>query len=350
MLIPHQTGREFSVYRSLSIGGWGLALGLMAMVSPIVSSAALALAPAVSPSKVPSKVPSALTPPDGESIIQPLDTHLKQSTPTESGNESGTAPSLSAPVIPPLPESIPAAIAPERSGIVGLTPAADDDLGIGHLRPRDLGFLGTNDWEDHPLAYAGWLRSVAIPLYVSPGSEPWGWLVNGWLMIPGYDPIAIGRDATFSMVQAEPGLYSFPVLELREDGWFQFQYTPAGAAWAHIDHLEVGAMALEIEPWEEQAETAAQVKFLRHGLSQPLLAEPMNNRGLRSLVSINSLIQPLEVNGDWMRVSVTQPALGCRPLPGSTTEEGWIRWRDEQQSLLVWFGAEESCELSPSTR
>lgn len=326
----------------LSIGGWGIALGLMATASP----AAMGLTPA-------ADLPAAIAAtPDGKPVLQPLTSRqplasrLKQDTPDEAAPE----PSLPAPAIPPLPDSIPAAIAPERSGIVGLMPDADDDLGIGHLRPRNLDFLAANAWENHPLAYAGWLRSVAIPLYVSPGSEPWGWLVNGWLMIPGYDPIAIGRDATFSMVQAEPGLYSFPVLELRDDGWFQFQYTPAGAAWAHIAHLEVGAIALAIEPWEDQAETAAQVQFLRHGLSQPLRSEPVIDGGLRSLVSANSLIQPLEVNGDWMRVSVTQPALGCRPLPGSTTEEGWIRWRDEKQSLLVWFGAEESCGLSSSTR
>ena len=62
---------------------------------------------------------------------------------------------------------------------------------------------------------------------------PWGcplggWLVNGWLIPNGYDPIAVGRDATFTMVQPRRGLYTFPVMEVREDGWFRFQYTPRG--------------------------------------------------------------------------------------------------------------------------
>jgi hypothetical protein len=275
--------------------------------------------------------------------IEPALPSLKQADPEpEPGAEPETEPE--APAVPALPEPIPAAVMPEAAGIVGLSPNSGSFLGIGHLRPRDLTSLEGRNWESSPLLNAGWLRSVALPIYVGPSGDPWGWLINGWLIIPGYDPIAIGRDATFSMVQADRGLYSFPVLELRPDGWFRFQYTAAGEAWAHTSHLQVGALALTIEPWEEQVITAAQVRFFKHGLSQGLRAAPRPTGPLRSLVAPNSLIRPLEVQGNWMRVEVTQPTRGCTPLPGSTTEEGWMRWRDTNRTLLVWFVTEPGCD------
>lgn len=331
MLIPCQTWS-----RGLGFSHWGLALAIVGLASP----AALAIAPPTAQVSPPSP---RFTQAAGQSAQPIFDLSPRPIAQAGAAEDTAEDTAIPAPPLPALPEAVPAAIAPERSGIMDLTPDAETDLGVGHLRPSNLGFLETNDWENHPLAYAGWLRSVALPLYVDPGSDPWGWLINGWLIIPDNDPIAIGRDASFSMVQAEPGLYSFPVLALRQDGWFQFQYTPVGAAWAHTDHLNAGAIALTIEPWEDQAETAAQVRFLRHGLSQPLRADPKSDGNLRSLVAANSVIRPLEVNGNWMRVSVTQPAQGCRPLPGSTTQEGWIRWRNEDQSLLVWFEVNDAC-------
>lgn len=242
----------------------------------------------------------------------------------------------SAPARPPLPTDIPEAVVPPNNGIVGLIPGPEDNLGMGLLQPRDLSFLDTTAWEDNPMAYGRWLRSVAIPLYVSPSGDPWGWLVNGWLIIDGYEPIAIGQDASFAMVEAHRGLYSFPVLELRSDGWFRFQYTPAGSAWAHTDHLEGGAVALALQPWEDVLATAPQIRFRRHGLSQSLRAEPTATSPLQFLVAPNSHLRPLAINGDWVQVEVTQPVQGCTALPGHTTETGWLRWRDDAQTLLVW--------------
>lgn len=155
-------------------------------------------------------------------------------------------------------------------------------------------------------------------------------------MINGFEPLAIGQDASFSMVEAQPGLYSFPVLEQRADGWFRFQYTPAGSAWAHMDHLNGGSTALAVQPWDAVFATAPQIRFRRHGLSQALRIDPSPSASLRSLVVPNSRIRPLAVEGDWMRVEVIQPVQGCTILPGHTTEEGWLRWRDENQSLLIW--------------
>ncbi|MFH7245357.1 MAG: hypothetical protein ACHWZW_21170 [Spirulina sp.] len=254
----------------------------------------------------------------------------KQTEPTD----PQTAPTP--PDRPPLPTTIPDAVVPPNTGIVGLIPGPEDNLGVGLLHPRDLSFLDTTAWESHPLAYGRWLRSVALPLYVGPDGDHWGWMVNGWLMINGYEPIAIGQDASFAMVEARQGIYSFPVLEQRSDGWFRFQYTPAGSAWANIAHLDDGAITLTLQPWEDILATAPQIRFRRHGLSQSLRTEPRETSPLQFLVAPNSYIRPLTIDGDWVQVEVTQPVQGCTPLPGHTSETGWLRWRNGDQALLVW--------------
>lgn len=245
------------------------------------------------------------------------------------------------PPVPLLPEDIPASINPDPAGITGLNPAPNADLGVAHLRPDPLPIGGTSQ-------QANWLRGVALPIYASAEGDHWGWLVNGWLIPNGYNPIAVGRDATFFMVEAYDQVYSFPVLEIREDGWFSFQYTPAGTAWAHTSQLDIGPTELTLESWDSPLAAATYVKFRRHGISQSLREAPDGNSTMVSLVSPNSLIEPLEVDGDWVRVQVTQPATACAPRAGANQEEGWLRWRgSEAENLLVWFNPNR-CE-APDT-
>ena len=243
------------------------------------------------------------------------------------------------PSVPPLPSDIPEAFNPDRSGIVGLYPDANADVGVGHLRPKNLASLEGSNWSESPLINANWLRGVALPIYPQPGGSPWGWIVNGWLIPDGYEPIAIGRDAAFSMLHTYYAMYSFPVLEIREDGWFRFQYTPAGTAWSHVSLLNLGQIELTLEPWEDRFLQVGQVAFRKHGLSQALKQQPNGDDPLQSVVSPNSLIEPLDFDGDWMRVRVTQPADACSPLPGATTEEGWMRWRNGNGQSLIWYPA-----------
>ncbi|MBD2105854.1 hypothetical protein [Leptolyngbya subtilissima] len=240
----------------------------------------------------------------------------------------------STPSLPPLPTPLPDSIIPDATGIIGLTPAANDDIGIGHLRPVNLS-TGTTEG----LSGASWLRDVALPIYPSPDSAHWGWLINGWLVPNGGTPLAIGRDAAFSMVQTEQQIYTFPVLEIRSDGWFRFQYTPAGAAWAHISHLELGTLPLTVETWESSMQDASRIEFRRPGLAQPMRLAPSGTAPLQALIGSNSIIQPLDLEGDWLRVRVTQPAQGCTALPGSSISEGWVRWRSDAKIPLVWFSS-----------
>ncbi|ASC70632.1 hypothetical protein XM38_015720 [Halomicronema hongdechloris C2206] len=238
--------------------------------------------------------------------------------------------------MPPRPEPVPDAIAPDPDGIIGLTPDSDDHIGMGHLRPADLSQLQAEDSTESALSQADWLGAIALPIYAEPGSDPWGWLINGWLIPNGGDPIAIGRDAAFSMLQTDDALFSFPVLIRRADGWFQFQYTPAGYAWAHTDHLALGQIELTVEPWSDHFLQSEWVRYRNPGISLPLRDEPNGNGAMVLLVGPNSYIEPLDFEGDWMRVRVTQPVEGCDPGPGARTEEGWMRWRDQNDNSRIW--------------
>lgn len=245
------------------------------------------------------------------------------------------------PPIPPLPSPLPTEITPAESGIVGLVPEPNDDIGVGHLRPRDLSFLGESDQAESPYLGANWLQAAAIPIYIEPNGSHWGWIISGWLVPNGQPPIALGQDASFSMLHTYDALFSFPVTQIQGDGWFQFQYTPAGRAWAHVDHLNLGRLDLAIETWESHFLDVGWVEFRRHGLSQSLRVTPdSSNSTILGLVGPDSFIEPVAFEGDWMRVRVTQPTDGCAQLTGSVTQEGWMRWRDTDNRPLVWFPPE----------
>ncbi|WP_346291148.1 hypothetical protein [Sphaerothrix gracilis] len=241
------------------------------------------------------------------------------------------------PAVPPLPDALPNVFRPESSGIVGLHPEPEQDIGVGHLRPRNLEFFETSEWIESPLRGAGWLSEVAIPLYESPEGRHWGWIVNGWLVPNGYEPIAIGRDASFTMLQTFYDLFSFPVVEMRPDGWFRFQYSSAGTVWAHSSHLSLGDIELTVELWEDRFLEVGWVYFRNQGAAYALRSQPDTSQPLVSSVGNDSFIVPLLFEGDWMQVRVTQPVNGCDFLPGARTQEGWMRWRLPDQGPRVWY-------------
>ncbi|MEO1389505.1 MAG: hypothetical protein AAFV85_19385 [Cyanobacteria bacterium J06634_6] len=226
---------------------------------------------------------------------------------------------------------------PNIAGIVDLSADEGDAMAsVGHLRPQDVESLGDDD--------VNWLSSTILPLYVSPGGEHWGWIYQGWLVLEGQAPIAIGRDAGFAMVKAYENLYTFPVLEARDDGWFRVQYTAGGSAWAHTSQLALGDTPLTLEDWSEHLESQASVFFLDRSETQALRSRPEPANNLLSLVAADSLIEPLDFAGDWMRVRVTRPTAACEPLTGATVTEGWMRWRNEAKESLVWYAPSGSCQ------
>jgi len=244
------------------------------------------------------------------------------------------------PPLPPLPNPLPEMNEPSVEGILGLEPTPTDELGVGHLRPSDLTAAEALQTLSDRYTGASWLQATAFPIYVEAEGQHWGWIVNGWLVPNGQSPIALGRDASFLMLQTYADLFSFPVTEIRDDGWFQFKYTSAGTAWAHIGHLNVGRVDLAVERWEDRFLDVERVQFRQHGLSRPLRAVAANDEEILGLIGPDSLIEPIAFDGDWMQVRVTQPVDGCETLPGSRTQEGWMRWRDVDNRSLIWYPPE----------
>jgi hypothetical protein len=260
--------------------------------------------------------------------------------PTPARAEADSQPQLHP--ITALPAPLPDPIAPLAAGITALAPGPNTAVGIGHLRPADLSPLegdplASNSRSRNAILHANWLQGIALPIYPSPNSSAWGWLINGWLIPTSGPPLAIGRDAAFTMVHTERQIYTFPVMELRPDGWFRFRYTTAGDAWSHTDYLNRGTIPLTLETWAAYLKDAVRVEFQRPGVAQPLRLAPSSNAPLQALVGPNSLIQPLDMEGDWLRVRVTQPVQGCTALPGANTAEGWVRWRNDADLTLLWF-------------
>ncbi len=249
----------------------------------------------------------------------------------------GQNPESSVPgALPALPTPAPTPFSP-NAGIVDLSTRTHAIRSLGQLRPRDVDSLAAEDRE------AGWIKSMILPLYASPGGEHWGWIYQGWLIPKGQTYLALGRDASVAMVHAYEDVYTFPVLEAREDGWFRVQYTPGGSAWAHSSQLELGAMPLVVEGWETRLQAQDSVYFLQTDEAQALRSQPETTSNMLSLVAAGSLIEPLAFQGDWMQARVTRPASACRPLTGATVTEGWMQWRGNEGEALVWYQPGGGC-------
>lgn len=226
--------------------------------------------------------------------------------------------------------ALPEAISPSLDGIVDLA-NTNMPLGVGYLAPkRSTG------------QQASWLSAVELPLYSEPGGAHWGWIWQGWLIPNGQQAFAIGRDASFTMVSVEPSQLAFPILQAREDGWMQMQYTDGGSAWIHREQLDDRGLDLAFYSWEEGLEDAESLSLRDVNDAQVLRSEPSRGRNVLSLVSTNSLIEPLEIQDNWIRVRVIRPANGCEPLVGASEEEGWLRWKDTDGEVLM-LPSRESC-------
>ncbi|MBT9311308.1 SH3 domain-containing protein [Leptothoe kymatousa] len=226
--------------------------------------------------------------------------------------------------------ALPEAISPSLDGIVDLA-TTDMPLGVGYLAPKRSVDL-----------QASWLSAVELPLYTEPGGNHWGWIWQGWLIPNGQQAFAIGRDASFTMVSVESERLAFPILQVRDDGWMQMQYTDGGSAWVHRDQFDDRGLELAFYSWQEGLEDAENLALRDASDAQVLRSQPERGRNVLSLVSSNSLIEPLEVQDNWIRVRVTRPTNGCEPLAGASEEEGWLQWKDKDGEVLM-LPSRENC-------
>ena len=206
--------------------------------------------------------------------------------------------------------------------------------------PLGLGFLRSFT-EEH---YWEWHRHVRLPLFREPGQDiPFGWIADGWLIDLGDETVR--PFGTAGLVETEYESSSLIVYETRPDGWVHFRYLPEenGTAWTHECFFDLTDASVSLTTWEERL-TNDQISplFFRNEVPHAVRAQPqLDSERLRWLPATTDAyhLEPLEVQGDWMRVRVVQPSDYCSGPGGPLTRrfDGWVRWRDDNIGPWLWY-------------
>ncbi len=241
-----------------------------------------------------------------------------------------------APPAPPRPTDLPEPHTPEWGAEltrgVGL---ADSPLGLGHLRPAD----GEPNAAGHE-----WLRTQLLPLYRSPAGPHWGWLANGWLLSTD------GSKRPFPaacLLETSYEASSITLSALRDDGWFRLAVDPPcntgdESFWSHRTLLAFGEHKLTAESWRDFffRDDTSPLWFRQTEVPHALRAGPGSDTERITWIGSHHSITPLEVQGDWMRIGVFQPANYCVDEEDwrGQSHEGWVRWRDPVKGpwLYIW--------------
>ncbi len=207
-------------------------------------------------------------------------------------------------------------------------------LGVGHLRHRRDPDYQPSDWQ----------REVRFPFFAGPGGPLRGWVAEGRVM--GSTPAdGAVRPVIAAMTETAYEEVSFVVLEARDDGWLRVRVRPPGAGrdeagWVHRCQLPP---QLVYEPWEELL-LGGNISplFFRTAVPHALRASPgADSERLAWIPSENSdyELEPLELEGDWVRVRLKIPSEYCR-APGEVTPrvwEGWVKWWGSDIGPWLWF-------------
>lgn len=212
------------------------------------------------------------------------------------------------------------------------------NLGIGHLRPVKAEPFATD-----------WYRKALLPLFDGPNGVQWGWLAKGWLVDHGGGRPAASPLGTGGMIETGYETPSLIVLEAKDDGWLRFRWDVAsasrgGTAWVHRCHLDRAAYPIRFQTWDalfREADTGP--LFFRNPVRHSLRAGPGADRERLGWIvgegSSEYHLEPVQIDGDWMRVRVTQPSDHCAE-PGAVAariSDGWIKWRSPEQGPWIWY-------------
>jgi hypothetical protein len=213
--------------------------------------------------------------------------------------------------------------------------------GEGYLAVRGPSFEGLS-----------WLRAVILPLYTGPGGTVSAWLARGWVVRP-LAPGASWREWTVAGLHGVGDeSIALTVVDLRDDGWFRLRYAAPdgssdGAAWAHSSQLTFGDVDLRLVRWEEHFLRGRMTVFRASGIHY-LRQEGSDDGGVldsltspdlwRGRAEVRHTLTPLEMRGDWMKVRAQWPGGWCAPEPTGPTKEGWVRWRDRENGVMLTTG------------
>jgi len=213
--------------------------------------------------------------------------------------------------------------------------------GEGYLAVRGTSFEGLD-----------WLRMVILPLYSSPRGAVSGWLARGWVVRPTA-PVPSWRWLSVAgMYGVGDESIAMTVLDVSDDGWFRLRYAAPdrltdGTAWTHTSHLGLGDVDLRLVRWEEHFLRGNETVFLTSGIHYLRETASDEGRVLDSLASHDRwsgrsgerhTLTPLELRGDWMKVRLQWPGGWCAPERTGPTREGWVRWRDNVNGVMLTTG------------
>lgn len=238
-----------------------------------------------------------------------------------------------------LPESvraqIPDAAPAEDSALLGEeVPFEQIPLGIGHAH-----YVAEGAAFDLPPGGDDWLRRVELPLSHTPGAQPWGWIVQGWILTMGDTAEPFTTAGLIETGYEEP---SFVVLESRSDGWLRIRFESpekdVDTSWTPSCALRTSPARLDFTPWSDWfLSDRVTPMFFRSDPPHLLQSGPSTDAERLVEVSDDYILEPLEIQGEWMRVTLKEPSDYCVFDVEPTRREGWIRWYSPDTGPRVWY-------------
>jgi len=234
-------------------------------------------------------------------------------------------PALAALRPPAAPDTAPSV--DDYNPLRGFDPAVF--LGIGRLHPAD----DASAWH--------WWHAIRLPLFAMPAGRPEAWIVDGWWVPATGDVEPLSLDG---MVETGYEVPSFIALAHRDDGWLRIRVAPgdAGRVWVPDCWLAGGTNGLRFESWADRfMSDEISPLYFRASARHPLRDRPEDEGPVTHWVPADQnayMIDPLEIQGDWMRARVTEPSVYCGEEDSATvrTVVGWVRWRDSSGPVL-WY-------------
>lgn len=208
-----------------------------------------------------------------------------------------------------------------------------------------IGYLGVTSYSPG----LDWIGAAIFPLYEGPNGIFLGWMACG-SFVDGQTGEVRSLDLP-PMIQTSYEDYSFIVLEIDGDGWFQITSEvmadgELATAWVHHSHLGLTQVPLAMTLWAEHFQTtidrsfeAGSLYFRNREIAHALRHSPSETEELITWIGEDHMIKPLEIQGDWMRVSVRQPSDYCVASAdwNGTIHEGWVRWTSEEQGTWLYY-------------
>ena len=230
----------------------------------------------------------------------------------------------------------------------------DDNWGMGYLEPdREIGSLRASWEQEMYFSRFGWMSQSILFLYDRPDGNLKGWLVCGWIVEVDRPDRKIPLAP--HLIQSGYGRWSYIVLQ-EQGNWLQFRYSRSGSigdgiAWISKDELAIGQVDFELVRWRDRFQpdeqppsdpnasiTAGWLFFRDRETPHALRTAPSNTAELITWIGEEHAIEPLEIQGDWMRIVLTKPGQGCLAVdPDAEVREGWIRWRDDQRGTWLTY-------------